>query len=104
MIKNSEALTLAEVKELLAEEESEKSKTALAYIKKFCKIKPEKANQLKKAIEELGIIKLKQKHISKIIDLLPEDSEDLRKIFVGEEVSLDQNEINSILETIKKHK
>ena len=35
---------------------------------------------------------------------MPEDAEDLRKIFVGEDFSLEQDEINTILEAIKQNK
>ena len=38
----------------------------------------------------------------KIVDLLPEDSIDINKIFT--DVSLDENETNKILEVVKKYK
>lgn len=108
MIKNNEVLSLAEVKEILSKypqgEENKKAKEVLTYIKKFAKQKPEKIKECKKALIELNIIKLKPSHIIKILDMMPEDIEDVRKIFVGEDVSLDQDEINSILEAIKKTK
>lgn len=77
--------------------------STLAYAKRFSKLKIEKVGELKEELKKLDIMKLKERHIAKIIDLLPEDTEDLRKIFVGEEVSLDQNEIEKILAVVKKH-
>ena len=85
-------------------EDNKKAKEVVDYIKKFVKIKSEKAKEIKKAIQDLNMIKLKPKHIAKILDVMPEDIEDVRKIFVGEDVALDQDEITSILDAIKKNK
>lgn len=77
--------------------------STFAYAKRFSKLKIEKVKELKEELKKLDIMKLKERHIAKIIELLPEDTEDLRKIFIGEEVSLDQNEIEKILAVVKKH-
>ena len=71
-------LTLAEVYELA--KSSEKEEKIKDFIKKFVTIKPEKAREMKKELEELSIIKIKDKHIVKIIDFMPEDASDLNKI------------------------
>jgi len=93
-------LNMVEAKKI-AEASKENNKEILIFIKKFTKINEKKAEELKKDLESLGMMKMKHEHIAKIIDLLPEDSSDLNKIFV--DVSLDENEINKLLETIKKH-
>jgi len=103
MIKNLVPLDLCEVKKLLGGlEDSEKKKQLESFIKKFLKVQPQKGEQLKKELEELGLLKLKQDSIIKIVDLLPEDSLDLNKIFV--DISLDEDETNKILEVVKKYK
>ena len=108
MIQNKTAVSLTEVKEILSEypqhEDNKKAEAVLKYIKKFVKIKPEKVKAMLKALEELDLIKLKKEHLAKITEVLPEDAEDLRKIFVGSDISLDQDEINSILERVKQHR
>ena len=108
MVKSTEVLSLAEVRDILTQhpqsEDNKKAKEVVDYIKKFVKIKPEKAKEIKKALQDLNMIKLKPKHIAKILDVMPEDIEDVRKIFVGEDVALDQDEITSILDAIKKNK
>jgi len=108
MAKSTEVLSLAEVRDILNQhpqsEDNKKAKEVVEYIKKFVKIKSEKAKDIKKSLEELNIIKLKPKHIAKILDVMPEDADDVRKIFVGEDVALDQDEITSILDAIKKNK
>ena len=110
MIKSTAVQTLGEVRDLmenLSKEEQEENKKVVetaAYLKSFVKAKHEKIKALKKSLNELNIVKLNSKFITKIVDLMPEDAEDLKKIFFGEEVSLDQDEINAVLEAIKKTK
>ena len=101
MIKNTEPLSMAEVVEYL--KKSEESETEImGFIKKFNQLKPKEAKELKKEIEALGIMKIKQEYAIKIIDILPENVDELNKIFV--DVSLDEDETKKILETIKKFK
>lgn len=69
------------------------------FVKSFSKIKEDKAKELRKKLQGLEIMKLNQKHISKLIDFLPEDKEDLNKILM--DVSLDENETTKILEAVK---
>ena len=108
MIEDNRILTLAEVKEELSkrksEDKNERIESTLTYAKKFSKIKYEDVKDIKKELQGLDLMKLKERFIIKIIDILPEDSEDLKKIFVGEDVSLDQNEIEKILGITKKYK
>jgi DNA-directed RNA polymerase subunit F len=102
-INEMKPLSLVEVEELVeTTEEKEEKKEISSFLKKFAKMKPEKARELRKELENLGILKMKPEHISKVIDLLPEDVSDINKIFV--DVSLDENEINKILEIIKKYR
>lgn len=98
MIKNNQPLSLSEVIEYAKNEGSETE--LVGFIKKFNKIKPKEAKELKEEIEKLMDIKIKPEDITKLIDLLPETSEELNKIFV--DVSLDDDETKKILDTIKK--
>ena len=108
MIKNKNPVSLTEVKEILTEypqaEENKRAEAVLAHIKKFVKTKPEKAKAIIAAIETLDMAKIKREHMVKIVDLMPEDAEDLRKIFAGGDVTLSQDETNSILEKLKEHR
>jgi DNA-directed RNA polymerase subunit F len=101
MIKNSEPLSMAEVVEYM--KKSEESETGIVgFINKFNKLKPKEAKELRKEIEALGMIKIKSEYLTKIIDFLPETSEEINKIFV--DVSLEEDETKKILEAIKKFK
>lgn len=70
------------------------------FIKKFSEISNEKAKELRKKMEELNLLKLDSKHISKVIDILPENMQELNKIFP--DVGLTEDESTRILEEIKK--
>lgn len=96
MIHKNEPLSMAEAMGYIKNPETQK------FVKGFINMKPEKAKELRKKIEKLDLIKLNSRNISKIIDLLPEDKESLNKILV--DVNLDENESNTILQTIKDTK
>lgn len=72
------------------------------FIKKFVKTDAKDAEELKKEIEGLQLVKIRSAETTKIIDFLPNNPENLNKIF--NDVSLDEDETNKILETIKKFK
>ena len=96
MITETKALSMAESSEYLEDEEMK------VFVKKFVKIKKADAEKLREEIEKLDSIKIKSENIAKIIDLMPEDAQDIAKIF--NEVSLDENETSKILEIVKKYK
>ncbi len=96
MIKETKALSMAEASELIEEQDIK------PFIKKFIKINPNEAKKMREEIEKLGNIKIKQEHIAEIIDVLPEDAQDIAKIF--NDISLNENETSQILETVKKYK
>jgi DNA-directed RNA polymerase subunit F len=103
-IKEVKALSMAESLELIEnlDADEEKKKELKGFINKFVDIKPESAKKLRAALEELNSIKIKQEHIVKIIDLLPETASELNKIFI--DVSLNEDETNKILEIVKKQR
>ena len=72
----------------------------LGFIKKFSKIDKKDAVEMRKKLDALEMIKMKPESVVKIIDLMPEDVDDLNKIFSG--ISLDEEEIKNILEIVKE--
>jgi len=104
MIRESKTITLAEARELLKKAETDKAKAVADFIKKFTKLNVSDTEKLRKALEALNIHKLREKDIVKLIDFMPEDAEDVRKIFAGSESSLDQDEITKVLEALKQKK
>ncbi|MBU1129451.1 MAG: hypothetical protein KJ949_02350 [Nanoarchaeota archaeon] len=101
MIKNNDPLSMAEASAYVGKNSD--SDTDLAgFIKKFTKMKPKEVAELKKEIQELDLVKVNPRHLSKIIDLMPEDKEDIMKIFV--DIGLNEDETNKILDIIKKYR
>jgi len=98
MIKTRKPLSMAESSEYLQENKEE----IKGFFKKFLKIKPEKAKELREKIKKLDLMKIKEEHISKIIDFLPEDTENLNKIF--RDVNLEEDEQKKLLDTIKEYR
>ena len=99
MIVSREPISMAEVAEYI--KGNENSEELGKFIKKFTKLDEKEVEELRKSINESGIIKIKKEHVSKIIDVLPETAEDVNKIFA--DAGLDENEIQKILETTKEY-
>ena len=100
MIKNSEALSMAEVQGYLEKEENDIALNT--FIKKFSKISPKDAKHLREKLKNLDIMKINERDISKIIDLLPQTKEELNK--VCQDAGLDEDEANKIINEIKEFK
>jgi DNA-directed RNA polymerase subunit F len=101
MIRNRESLSMSEATEHMKEGKGNATELS-GFIKKFSKISVKDSKNLRKKLEGLELIKIDGKDISKIIDLMPENEEELNKIFVG--ISLDEEEIKKILDLVKEFK
>ena len=95
---NRKPLAIYEVK-IYAKDVDEKS-SITEYLRKFGKISKEKGQKIAEEIKALNNPKIKDENIMKIVDFMPEDAEDLNKIFT--EISLTEEETNAILEIVKK--
>ena len=80
---------------------SDKAKAIKVFVKDFNKMKVEKALEIKEELRGLDLLKLREEHIVKIVDFMPSDASDLNKILI--EVSLDQEEVNKILDVVRKY-
>jgi DNA-directed RNA polymerase subunit F len=98
-IKEEKPITMAEVIDLAGN--SEKAETIKKFIKDYSKLSIKKALEMKEDLKALDLIKLKDEHIVKIVDFVPTDASELSKVIV--EVSLDQEEVNKILDVTKKY-
>lgn len=97
MIKYREPLSMTEALEYI-EDKKDSEADIRKLIKKFAKLNPEVAIKLRGKLSSLGLLKLKQEYISKVIDIMPEDQENLNKIFT--DVVLDEDESKKILDAI----
>ena len=92
-------ITLGKVKELVGQ--GEKQDKIKMFINQFSPLKVEKASKMEEELKKLDLIKLKNEHIVKIVDLMPEDSADLSKALPN--VSLNQDKVNKILDVVKRY-
>ena len=99
MINEKRPLSMAESQEFIDKKENPELKK---FIEKFSKTKPKDAKELRKKIQELDLLKIKEDNISNIIDLLPETKEELNKIFTDS--GLDEEETKKVLDVVKEFK
>jgi len=99
MIKDSKSVSIAEALEYVKKTDETDMP---AFLKKFTKVTPKQAKEFRKELEDLKSMRINENHISKVIDLLPEDNEALNKIFT--DVNLDEDETKKVIDTVKKYK
>ena len=104
-IKSEKLIPFSEVKNMLSKREEEKElgyeqKITLAYLKSVYKPAPTK---VAKAMEELKQIEmLSEKQIANIVNLLPQDLDDIRLLFSNERASLSDEDKKKILDIVKE--
>lgn len=101
MIDKIEPLSMPETLAYISKSK-DKEKDIIGFIKKFSKVDQKDALTLRKKLRELDLIKINEEHISKIINIMPENLEEVNKIFT--DVGLDEDETKKILETVKQFK
>jgi len=100
-IKNQENAYPIEALELLQEKDEEnlthEQKIALENLTRHCKIRD--LETLEKLHEELSEIEsLKEKHVYKLLEVVPRQESTVRSIFSKERIKLEDSEINQILQ------
>lgn len=101
MIIESKPLSISESQEYL-DKKQEAQAEVITFMKKFTKLKSNEAEEFREKLTSLDLMKMKEEYLVKIIDLMPDSTEELNKIFIG--VGLDEDESNKILEIIKQFK
>ena len=89
-------LSASESKEYFGKEQE----NLKSFISKFTKLNIKQSKDFRKKLEELNLIKMNARHISKIIDFMPITSEEINKIFI--DISLDENEAKKIMDVVKQ--
>lgn len=100
-------ISLPELKEKLESIESRNKELTFRgnkvrdYVNKLVKLDSKKSLELKAKIESLDIPRIKDRQITKIIDILPENLDDLRAVFTGETTTITQENMEKIIEAVK---
>ena len=73
----------------------------LEYLGLFVKIDAKTAKDIAQKIEKLGIPRLKDIHVQKIIDLLPSSVDELKMILQGYTLTINNDNAKKIVDTLK---
>lgn len=76
----------------------------MEYIKVFDTLSMEDYEKIKKELEELKVPRLKEKHMVKLIDMLPESVDELNVVLQGYTLTVSKENQNKLVDTIKKYK
>jgi DNA-directed RNA polymerase subunit F len=108
---DEEYLTVAETKEILADIEAERAAEeremryelarALEHVNRFAVLDPEEAQAFVEELLELE--KVDEATAHKIVDLKPRDRDELRAIYAQERFSLSGEELDDILNVVRKY-
>lgn len=71
------------------------------YLNLFASLKPEKEKELIEKISKLDVPRLKEEHITKIIDILPTDIDDLKSLLQGYTITVSKENMKKITDVIK---
>lgn len=102
---NEEKIILwSEAKKILADLEKDKNlgyeqKNALEQLKRFSKIPKKDVEEIKTKLEKVG--KLKDKHVTALINMLPRDAEEVKLLFTNEPISLSEDDRKKIAHITK---
>ena len=102
-------LTVAEVRDLLTAETEKRGpeamlasqKHALEHAQTVCSISLEEAQAIVDEVRQIDVVSDSVAY--KIADILPRYPEDVRAIFSKERVTLEQSQIQQILDIVSKH-
>ncbi len=109
---DEEYLTVAETKEILEGLEVERAgdedremryelARAIEHVNRFADLDPSEAREFVEQLVELE--KVDEKTAKKIVDLKPQDRDELRAVFAQERYSLSGEELDEILNVVKQY-
>jgi DNA-directed RNA polymerase subunit F len=105
-VKETRPIGMPEAKKIMVSVEKKKElgyeqKIALEHLNKFTKIDQAEAE---KFLEEMSkVLRMSPETMVKILDIAPQNPDELRMIFAREKFSLKEDEIKRILEIVKKY-
>lgn len=79
-------------------------KLALEYSRKFARLESDKVTKLLGELMALGIPRFKDRHATKITDVMPMDEEGVKAIFAKESISLKKDQIAQVLGVLAKYR
>ena len=105
---NEKPMSMAEMKQKIAAVEKRdgtlnfRATRVKDYVEQFAAIKPEEAVKIRERMANLDIPRLRDRHITKIIDVNPKDVNSLKIVFAGEALTLKPEEFEKIFGALKE--
>ena len=104
---SEEDIPVPEVKRIMEERKKDKDlvyeqKICLEYLEKIPKITPAKLKQLYEELSKIAI--LRPRYIAMIINILPDDEEEVDTLFNKERTNLKKEEIKKMVDIVNKYK
>lgn len=102
-------LSLVDVREKLNEikkknkELSERGTKTKEYIDSVVKLTKKQAEELREKIIKLNIPRFKDRHINKLLDVMPTDIDSIRVLFSGESLALKPEDIKQLTDVMKDY-
>ena len=98
-------ITLVELKDNLTKLEKEgklsfRGDKTKAYLDSFIEYKQKEIKEIGQKIEALEIPRLKSRHVTKVLDVMPTDLDSLRLLFSNETITIKEEDLKKILDVI----
>lgn len=99
-------LSLPKIKEIIQQVEKRDKELSFfsarvkEYVREFVTISPDKNEKIYKKLQGLGLTRLKEEHIAKIIDFLPRDVNELKVALSAYPLSLPKKDQDAIVEAV----
>ena len=71
------------------------------YLDMFVKLKGSESKELKKKLEKLNVPRLKEEHITKIIDVVPTTVDSLKSMLQGYIITINKENMKKIVDVVK---
>ena len=102
---DEKTVSFADLRDMLTKLEKDKElsyrgEKTKEYLSNFTPLTTKEAQGFSKKIAELDIPWLKDRHITKIIDVLPKDLDSLKALFSGETITIKDEDLKRILDVI----
>jgi DNA-directed RNA polymerase subunit F len=99
-------VTIVEAKAILKEikKRNYEQNMAFEYAAKFSKLTEKKAAKLLGELTQAGIPRIKDRHLAKLIDVMPETPEEVRAVFSKEDITLNKEDTDKIMKILVKHR
>lgn len=106
---NEKPLSIIEVKEMLNDlkkkngELNERATKTKEHIDSVVNLSKKEAAELREKIIKLNIPRFKDRHIDKLIEIMPADMDSIRVLFSGESIALNPDDIKQIIAIMKDY-